>query len=144
MKLTDIKKKNIYTTPDKYFDQLPTRIQNRVNIKNQVTGSFFNWNMVLKVASPAIAVILIVFYISIDRNKNGQSAEDLLAQIATDDLIAYLVTTDISTEEIIEELDLASLDLDFGEDGFIMQDMDMKNEDIEMLFEEYELDGDLL
>ncbi len=143
MKLDDIKKKNIYSTPDRYFDQLPTRIQNRVT-KKQVFGFSFSWNLILKVASPALAVILIFFYININRNGNELNAEDLLSQIETEDLIAYLVTTDISTEEIIEELDLATIDFDFNEDGLIMQNMDMDDGDIEMLLDEYGIDGELL
>lgn len=143
MKLDDIKKKNIYSTPDRYFDQLPARIQNRVT-KKQVFGFSFSWNLILKVASPALAVFLIVFYININKNGNELNAEDLLSQIETEDLIAYLVTTDISTEEIIEELDLSFINLDFNEDGLIMQNMDMDDDDIEMLLDEYGIDGELL
>ena len=57
MKLEDIKKKNIYTVPDKYFDQLPTRIQSRVNEQKPVSWLSWDWRLSYKLAVPAIAVI---------------------------------------------------------------------------------------
>ena len=64
MKLEDIKKKNIYSVPDKYFDQLPTRIQSRVNEKKPVSGLYLNWSLVYKVGAPALAMVfdIILFW----------------------------------------------------------------------------------
>jgi len=143
MKLEDIKKKNIYSVPDRYFDQLPTRIQSRVNEKKPVWGLSLSWNLTLRVAGPALAVILIIFYFSISNN-TGQSTDDLLAQVTTEDMIAYLETTDITTDEIIEGLDFSTIDLDFYEEGPIMQNMEMSDEEYDALFDEYGIDGDLL
>lgn len=145
MKLEDIKKKNIYSVPDKYFDQLPTRIQSRVNEKKPVSGLYLNWSLVYKVGAPALAMVLILFYFGISTTDNSTlSSDELLAQVSTDDLIAYLETTDITTDEIIEELDLSNIELDFYKEGPIMQDMDMNDEDIDALLDEYGIDGDLL
>ncbi|MCK5279786.1 MAG: hypothetical protein KAK04_14630 [Cyclobacteriaceae bacterium] len=145
MKLEDIKKKNIYSVPDKYFDQLPARIQSRVNEKKPVFGLSLNWSLAFKVAAPALALVLILFYFDISTTDNSTlSSDELLAQVSTDDLIAYLETTDITADEIIEELDLSNIELDFYEEGPIMQDMDMNDEDIDALLDEYGIDGDLL
>ena len=145
MKLDDIKKKNIYTVPDKYFDQLPTRIQSRVNDKKSVLGVPLNWKLALKVAMPVVAVVMILFYFGIATMSNSTlSSEELLAQVHTDDLIAYLETTDITTDEIIEEVDFTNIELDFYENGPIMQDIELNNEEIDALLDEYGIDGDLL
>ena len=145
MKLEDIKKKNIYTVPDKYFDQLPTRIQSRVNDKKPVLGVPLNWKLALKVTVPVVAVVMILFYFSIATNRNSTlSSDELLAQVSTDDLIAYLETTDLTTDEIIEEVDFTNIDLDFYENGPIMQDIELNNEEIDALLDEYGIDGDLL
>lgn len=144
MKLEDIKKKNIYSVPDRYFDQLPTRVQSRVNEKKPVLGLSLNWNLTLRVAGPILAVVLIVFYFGINNNYTGQSTDDLLAQVTTEDLIAYLETTDITTDDIIEGLDFSTVDLDFYEEGPIMQNMEMSDEEIDALFDEYGIEGDLL
>ena len=145
MKLEDIKKKNIYSVPDKYFDQLPARIQSRVNEKKPVLGLSLNWSLAFKVAAPALTLVLILFYFGISTTDNSTlSSDEMLAQVSTDDLIAYLETTDITIDEIIEELDLSNIELDFYEEGPIMQNMDMNDEEIEALLDEYGIDGDLL
>lgn len=145
MKLEDIKKKNIYSVPDKYFDLLPEIIQSRVNEKKPVLGLSLNWSLAFKVAAPALALVLILFYFGISTTDNSTlSSDELLAQVSADDLIAYLGTTDITIDEILEELDLSNIELDFYEEGPIMQDMDLNDEEIEALFDEYGIDGDLL
>lgn len=144
MKLEDIKKKNIYSVPDRYFDQLPTRIQSRVNEKKPVLGLTLDWSLVFRVAVPVLTVVFFVFYFSIGNHKSIQSAEELLAQIDTDDIIAYLQTTDITTDEIIEGLDLSDIELDFYDDLPIMQDLDMSDQDIDALLDEYGIYEDIL
>lgn len=144
MKLEDIKKKNIYSVPDKYFDQLPTRIQARVNESKPAFDRSWNWNLVYKISVPALVVICLVFYFGLKPNNLEPNADTLLAQVSTDDLIAYLETTNLTTDEIIEEIDLSDLDLDFYDEGPIMQDMDINDEEINALFDEYGIEGDIL
>ena len=144
MKLEDIKKKNIYTVPDKYFDQLPTRIQARVNEKKPVFKLSFNWNITLKVAVPAFAVVLLLFYFGINENYNNQSASEILAQVSTEDLVAYLETTDITTDEIIEEIDFSNIDIDFYDDQILIRDLEMDEESIDILYDEFGLESEIL
>ena len=144
MKLEDIKKKNIYSVPDKYFDRLPTRIQSRVNEKKPVFWLSLDWSLMYKVAAPVMAIVLIIFYISSSNNLQDRSAESLLAQVSTDDLIAYLNETDITTDEIIESIDFSGIDIDFSQDDPIIPDMELGNSEMEMLFDEYGLDEELL
>ena len=143
MKLEEIKKKNIYTVPDKYFDQLPTRIQSRVNEKKPVFGFKFSWSLFYKVATPAFAILVLLFYFGI-RNNSIKTADDILAQVSTEDLIAYLGTTDITTDEIIEELDISEIELDFADEGPILQNIDMDDQELEILFDEFGIDDEIL
>lgn len=143
MKLEEIKKKNIYTVPDKYFDQLPARIQSRVNEKKPVFGLNFSWGLAYKVAAPVLAVLVLLLYFGISSD-NMQSADDILAQVSTEDLIAYLETTDITTDEIIDELDLSDMELDFNDEGPILQNMEMDDQELEILFDEYGIDDEIL
>ncbi|MCG8308374.1 MAG: hypothetical protein MI975_13355 [Cytophagales bacterium] len=144
MKLEDIKKKNIYAVPDKYFDQLPTRIQARVNEEKPVFGFSFSWNLFFKIATPAFAVILILFYFGLSNTNLNQSAEELLAQVDAEDLIAYLETTDITTDEIIEEVDLSMVDLDFAEDQPFIRDIEIDDASMDILFDEYGIESETL
>ncbi len=145
MKLEDIKKENIYTVPDKYFDQLPTRIQTRVYKKKPVFSLLFNWNLAYKIASPIAIALLLVIYFGVPRFSNSTlTAEEILAQVSSDDLVAYLQTTDITTDEIIEEIDFAIIDLDFDDQDPIMQEMQINEKDIDALMDEYGIEDDLL
>ena len=143
MKLEDIKKKNIYSVPDKYFDQLPTRIQARVNDKKPVFGWSLNWNLFFKVATPAFAVLIMLVYFNINSNAE-YTAEELLAQVETEDLIAYLDYTDITVDEIIEELDLSAIELNFDDEGPILEDMELDEQDLDILYDEYGIESEIL
>ena len=144
MKLDDIKKKNIYTVPDNYFDQLPTRIQSRVNEK-PVSSWSLNRSLIYKLAAPAFAVALLLFYFGPGNNNDSQDFETILAQVSNEDIIAYLSNTDITTQEIIEAIDFSNAELKFYEDGPVMQDMEnIGEEDLNTLFDEYGLDEEIL
>ena len=144
MKLDDIKKKNVYTVPDRYFEQLPGRIQQRVSKKKSGFFYSFNWKLTAQIASPVLAVLLLIFYFGIGTQTSALSAEELLAEVATEDVIAYLETTDLSADEIIEELDLSMVDLDFTEDRPIIEDLEMNEQDLDLLFDEYGIESELL
>jgi len=145
MKLEDIKKKNIYTVPDKYFDQLPTRIQSKVNEKKPVSWFSWDWKLSYKVAMPAIAVVLFVLFLVKPDSNINQDPGTLLAEVSTEDIIAYLEFTDVTTDEIIESVDLDDLDLNFYEDGPIIQEFnDINEEDLDYLLEKYDLMDDVL
>lgn len=142
MRLEDIEKKNIYKVPDKYFDQLPTRIQSRTAKKKPAFGFSLNWNLAVKVAVPAFAVILILFYFGIPRGTNNLSADEILAQVSTEDVIAYLEITDITTDEIIEGLDLSDLELDFENENPL--NLELEETDLEAIMDEFGLDDEIL
>ena len=138
MKLDDIHKKNIYNVPEKYFDKLPSKIQARVAKEERATWFSLDWKLLYRVAAPAMAVVLLVFYFVGYNDQEQVSAEELLAEVGTEDLIAYLDYTDITTDELIESIDFSNIELDFYQDGPIMQDMD--NIEADLLYDEYGLE----
>ena len=106
--LKNIKKDNIFRTPDGYFDELPGMIQARIVSKNQSVWSLNQpLRYSLRYALPAILLIAGFFWI-LRLNPSGMSADydQLLSEVSTDDLIAYLETSDLTTEDIIEQIPL--------------------------------------
>lgn len=142
MKLEDLKKKNIYTVPDNYFDQLPTRIQSRINEKRPASWLNFNWSLTYKLAAPVLAVLFLVFYFGRSDRQIPQDAESLLARVNTDEIIAYIDFMDISTDEIIESIDLNGFDFIIYEEQLIGDDLE--TEDIKELFDAYGLEEEIL
>ena len=144
MKLEDINKKNIYSVPDKYFDRLPGRVQARIEAKKPREIFTLNWSLTYKVAAPALAMVMLVLFFWFDGPAKSQSAESLLAQIDTDDLVAYLQTTHITTEEIIESIDFSDIDMDLSNETPLMNGIEMNEESINSILDEFVVDEDLL
>ena len=142
MRLEDIEKKNIYQVPDKYFDRLPMRIQARIAEKKPASGFTFSWNLALKVAAPAFALILILIFFGLPGSRESLSADEILAQVSTDDVIAYLEISDITTDEIIEVLDLSDLELNFEDDDPL--NLELEDADLDELMDHYGLEDEIL
>lgn len=120
LKLDDISKENIHKVPREYFDKLPEVIQSRAVERARST----RWNWVaptLKWATPALAVVLLAVYFLLLRNPSTSiSASELLTQVETEDLVSYLASSDMTTDEILENLDLAELEFEFGAESSLL------------------------
>jgi hypothetical protein len=97
MKLEDIPKKEIFTAPDGYFDMLPGVIQARVAKQSRFTRPV--WQYSLRYALPAVVLVAagILWY------TRQTSAQDMLAGIATEELVRYLEESEtLSTDELLD------------------------------------------
>ncbi len=143
MKLEDITKKNIFKVPDEYFDDLPMRIQSRIDEEKTAVHPGFDRGLIWKIAAPALAAILMIFFfINRPESDQVQSPEELLSQVSTEDVIAYLEMTDITTDDIIEEIDFSDINMEFDE-GVIL-DLQLDEEEIDVLLDDYGIDNETL
>ena len=97
MKLEDIPKKEIFTAPDGYFDTLPGVIQARVTKQDRSTRRA--WQYSLRYALPAVVFVAagILWY------TRQTSAQNVLAGIATEELVRYLEESEgLSTDELLD------------------------------------------
>ncbi len=125
-KLEDIDKKNIHTVPEDYFEKLPGIIQSRAVESAKVRGSNPVFTR-LKLVLPAAMVVLVAVYFAVFNNSSIADASpgDLLAEVETEALVAYLASSDITTEEIIENIDLAAIEFEFEtENSLLFEDSD--------------------
>jgi hypothetical protein len=100
-RLEDLPKKQPFTVPDGYFENLPLRIQARIQAKDKEISWLPEFNFALKFALP----VLVLGIVSIAVWTNLSKAEDSMANldsVPTEQLLAYLEADEISTEEIIE------------------------------------------
>ena len=102
-KLEDIPKKEIFNVPDGYFDKLPGLIQARtVKAETGLRNTpVFRYAIRYTVAF-SILVVGILFWFR--QSAPLESPESLLANVETADLIAYLNDSDLTTEELMDEL----------------------------------------
>jgi hypothetical protein len=131
-KLEDIPKKNIFEVPDGYFEKLPTIIQSRVALQKSSSPAF---KFGLRFALPAFLIALaVVFWVN--RQDTTISAENILASVQTEDLIAYLKEADMTTDELLDDVELDTQDVSEIEKSvyqFDLGDSDLENiiDDIE-------------
>lgn len=138
MKLEDIDKDNIFKVPDSYFDKLPGRIQSKVQSGNQKFLLEVPWLTVLKISVSMAAILFFIFYFGPFKTQgNLPNPENLLAQVKTDDVIAYLELTDLSIDDLIEQSDLTDADLWQDEEDPLIDDLDLDENQLLNLIDPY-------
>lgn len=134
-RLEDIPKKNMYQVPDGYFDQLPGRIQSRITSQPAETRPLFTY--VVRYALPVLLIGAVAFwYYETSQPGAPQTAEEILASIDTESLITYLQESDVSTEELVEIIELTSDDVQGIED--VVYELPFSDEALDELLNEYD------
>lgn len=122
-KLEDIPKKQIFTVPDRYFEELPSKIQDRITAKHQTPGFFERFKVSYTIALAALAILVILIWIP---GQKKVTAEEMLASISTEELIAYLNDIDISDDELFDAIEFNTTDVeDLEDEVFRFEDSDI-------------------
>ena len=137
-KLEDIDKKQPFEAPEGYFKDLPMRIQAKIDGKKSVTVKqrIPAWSL----AMASFALIFTFVFVFYD---NQPSAEDLLADISEEELMAYLDEIELDEYDIASafENDLDILNLD---ENSVLDGINMENEAIDDMILEYDLGDEYL
>jgi hypothetical protein len=102
-KLEDIPKKHPFEVPEGYFDRLPGIIQARVAEKSEVKEAKPYFRYAFQYALPVIVLAIVALIYFVPKNDD---AETILASVSTEELVAYLENSEITTEELLEEMTL--------------------------------------
>jgi len=145
MKLEDIHKDNIFKVPDNYFEDFPDRLHKRIAEKEAVRPTpVIRMRTLINIAAAAVILFFVIYGISLLSTRSS-SAERILSNISSEELINYLVESDMSTDELLESLDIsiiASID-DPLTDELISSDP-IDDETIDDLIDEYEIEMEYL
>ena len=142
LKIEGLKKSNIHQVPDGYFDELPLKIQTRINAKKHTSPVFITkmqWASVLT-AAVVIFIIGLIFYPNSSETNN---VDGLLSEIATEDLINYLHEENLSTDEILASIDVDFLLNELSTTEFGIIDENLTEEELESIYTEYDLTIDI-
>lgn len=103
-KLEDIPKNHPFKVPEGYFDKLPGVIQARIAEKTEVKEAKPYFRYALQYALPVVvlAMVAVIYFIP----KNTQDVNTMLASVSTEDMVAYLENSEITTEELLEQMTL--------------------------------------
>lgn len=107
-RLDDIPRNTPFTTPEGYFDNLPGKIQSRISPPETSLKRSPVVHYAVRLALPAILLTAAFLYY---RSGPGD-AETILASVGTDAMIDYLQDTGMTTDEILENVDLTAAELE--------------------------------
>lgn len=132
-KLEDIPKKEVFKVPDGYFDELPMIIQSRIAGQKTEKAFMPAFSYALRYALPVV-ILGVIGYFWLGPGSQPSSAESILATIETEDLVAYLNETDITTDELLEGVQLDANDVDQLEGEIYTNELN--DEDFEEILDE--------
>lgn len=147
MKLDDLNKKNVFKVPEGYFDDLPMKIQSRIQKEDQKRGTVWDAYFLpsLKYTLPILILAIMASIFLLRNNSMDMSPDSILAEVETSEIIAYLEYTDISTEELIEGIQWQEDDFEsLAEESFSLDDFDLNEGDYDLLLDEFGLEDELL
>lgn len=134
--IESLDRKNPHQVPDGYFDELPLKIQSRINNQQASSRGIHVIRMQLGWSLTAAVVIFLLGWFWYPDQGVSPTADDLLAGVDSADLIEYLYEEDISTDEILASIDGSYLieEINTIESDFI--DPELSEEDIESIYSE--------
>lgn len=123
-KLADIPKTQPFKVPDNYFEDLPMRIQARIQKPEPKSLWAGEWGLALKLAIPVLVVGIgaVVFWPSVAINADTTASLD---SVPTTELLAYLESDELSIEEIIENGSFTAASLNDLSPTSTIEDNDM-------------------
>jgi hypothetical protein len=134
-KLEDIPKKRVFEVPDGYFEKLPGIIQSRVSGHADKPSWWSVYGYSFRLAVPAVVILAFgIFWYN--HSEKERSAESILASVQTEDLVAYLGETDLTTEELLDEVQLNEEDANQIEES--VYDFNLDDAAFEEIFNEIE------
>ncbi len=138
-KLDDIDKKLKFDVPERYFEDLPMKIQKRVESENRKNYSLKvpSWSLAMTAAVAVIVGFLFVW------NGSDSSVEDLLAEIPDDDLIAYIEELNLDTYDLAAAFPESSEEIEF-EDVEMMEGLEIEDLSIDDILLEYDIEEEKL
>jgi len=147
MKLEDINKENIFKVPENYFKEFPGRLDKTMKEdKSPKSVPVFTIQNVLKMAAAAVFIIFAIVGIRQLGNQKSNSPLDILASVTTEELLAYLEDSDISTDDLLTTIDLSIMEEDDSwiEDNILLPEYELDDESIEHILNEYEIEMEYL
>lgn len=137
-KLSDIDKKLTFQVPDGYFEDLPLKIQKRIE-EEEPRGSFIKlpvWSLAM-----AASIVLIISFALLFSEENSNNVESLLAEISEDDLVAYVEELDLNEYDLVATFPETTDEFEF-EDIEIMDELDLEDHSIDDILLEYNIELD--
>lgn len=137
-KLEEIPKKEVFKVPEGYFENLPGIIQARVTQPGRSREAVPVYSLALKYAIPVVTVFALALFWFTGRDESP-TAESILSSIQTEDLVAYLDEDDMTTEELLDDLNLTQDDA--AEIEGAVYEFELNDKNVEDLLNEIDINS---
>ncbi|MEP0987253.1 hypothetical protein [Ekhidna sp.] len=138
-KLDDIEKKKPFEVPEKYFEELPLKIQTRIN-EEKVES--YSWKVPAWGLAMAASILLLITFIFIIP-ESGPDPEKLLAEVSQDELIAYLDQIELDEYDIASAFD-DNMDVFELENSSMLDGIEIDDQALDDVLLEYDLEDEYL
>ncbi len=103
IKLEEIKRDNVFQVPEDYFETLPGRVQLAIAERMQAPAAIGVFSSRLVYYAAACVAVLLVIWFSLNTNnpKKEATAEALLSEVSTSEMIDYLEKSEITTFDMV-------------------------------------------
>ena len=136
-KLDDMDRETRFQVPEGYFDELPMRIQQRIDAEKPR-----KWSFPLPLWSYATAaVLLIIASFALLMDQHASEVDELLAEVSEEDLVAYIEELDLDAFDLASTFPEVTNDLEF-EDLEMMNNLDLEDHPIDDILLEFNLELD--
>ncbi len=137
-KLENIPKKDIFTVPDGYFDNLPGKIQARITGESARPENRFIFRYKLQYALPLIALMAISIFLFTNRPAETD-VDALLASVETEALVAFVNETDLISYDLFDNTELSNSEVQEIENE--VYEMELDTEALDAIMEDLDLDN---
>ncbi len=138
MKRENFDNDNIFKVPEHYFEELPGRIQEKIRSRERSFWPEVNWQGIIKFSVSIAAVLFLLFYFHPEKSQNDLAVpEQILAQVNTDDVIAYLELTDLNVDDFLAETGPGNMDLWEGDEDPLIDDLNLNENQLEQFLDTY-------
>lgn len=135
--LDDIDKKQPYSIPEQYFEDLPLKIQGRISAESHSKLSWLpNFSLVWKLIIATVPIIILAIFIYLP--PSNPTAEELLAEIPESELIAYVDQIDLNLSDISQTFENEIMN-GLLEDHSL-NDVEINTEQLQDILLEYDLE----
>ena len=135
IRLDKIPKTRVFSTPEDYFDRLPAIIQAKAIESTAKKGFFANLSVFYRLAVPALLIVLALFYVGLRPSNDNNDVQAMLDEVSTSELIAFLNDSEMSTDELLNIVNIEEIGIEamFDEDIQLLDDSEL-----EYILEEFE------
>ena len=136
-----------FEVPERYFERLPSVIQNKTlesTRSKEVSFGFGRQYLKWALVPAAIAIFIVGRSFIFSDVVQTVDTDELIAQVSSQDLIAYLEMSELSTDEIINTVNFEEIDLEFeNTESDMLDELNFSEEEIDDLLIEFSLETDV-